>query len=101
MRALVGYHPIFTGKCCIKKMDPQQTRTVLILGANSDVAKAAIRLYIEKGCRVMAASRSTDELNRFTEQHISSRNKITVHYFDAVNFEQHKKFYTGLPHKPH
>lgn len=79
----------------------QQTKTVLILGANSDVAKAAITLYVKKGCRVMAASRSTDELNRFAEQHIPAREKVTVHYFDAVAFEQHKKFYVNLPYKPH
>lgn len=82
-------------------MDPQQTKAVLILGANSDVAKAAITLYLEKGYRVMAASRSTDELIRFTEQHIPVYEKVTVHYFDAVAFEQHKKFYAGLPCKPH
>ncbi len=82
-------------------MDTQPTKTVLILGANSDVAKAAITLYIKKGYRVMAASRSTDELNRFIQHHIEASEKITVHYFDAVAFDQHKKFYAGLPCKPH
>ena len=33
-------------------------KTVLILGANSDVAKEAMQLYVEKGYAVIAASRS-------------------------------------------
>ena len=40
-------------------------KTVLILGANSDVAKSAIKLYVEKNYRVVAASRNTTELKAF------------------------------------
>ena len=46
-------------------MDKQTGKTVLVLGANSDVAKAAIKLYIKKGYKVIAASRSTGELESF------------------------------------
>jgi decaprenylphospho-beta-D-erythro-pentofuranosid-2-ulose 2-reductase len=66
-------------------MNIPATKTVLILGANSDVAKEAILLYVAKGYRVIAASRSTGE----------------IQHFDATAFGTHKDFYTALPHKPH
>ena len=40
-------------------------KTVLILGANSDVAKQAIRLYIDKGYFVILASRNLKSLQNF------------------------------------
>lgn len=67
-------------------------KTVLILGANSDVAKAAIRLYVDKGYRVIAASRSLDELKALPVETI---------YFDATDFDSHRAFYDSLPQKPH
>jgi len=68
------------------------TKVVLVLGANSDVAKEAIKLYIGKGYRVIAASRSTEELRKLP---------VSVVYFDALDFGSHRKFYDGLPEKPH
>lgn len=40
-------------------MHSEAHKVVLILGANSDVAKEAIKLYVEKGYQVIAASRNT------------------------------------------
>jgi len=74
-----------------------QNKTVLILGANSDVARAAIIQYTAKGYRVIAASRSTDELNRF----VAGKDLVTVLYFDATDFASHQPFYNDLPEKPH
>jgi decaprenylphospho-beta-D-erythro-pentofuranosid-2-ulose 2-reductase len=82
-------------------MDNQSGKTVLILGANSDVAKQAIKLYVEKGYYVIAASRSTDELKSFLDQEKITKEKVLVEYFDAIAFDEHKKFYDGLPQKPH
>ena len=48
-----------------KNMDKTVGKTVLILGANSDVAKSAIKLYVEKNYRVVAASRNTTEFKAF------------------------------------
>jgi len=73
---------------------------VLMLGANADVAKAAIPLYIAKGYRVMAASRSTGELQEFALKHNYSEQQMTVLYFDATAFESHQAFYDMLPAKP-
>jgi len=76
-------------------------KTVLVLGANSDVAKEAIRLYAEKGYAVIAASRSTKELETFVQQNIFLKDLVTVLYFDAVAFDTHRRFYDELPGKPH
>lgn len=78
-----------------------QSKTVLLLGANSDVAKAAIIQYIAKGYVVIAASRSTDELHNFVQQEIPQKELVTILYFDAIDFESHASFYQHLPEKPH
>ncbi|QHS59966.1 SDR family NAD(P)-dependent oxidoreductase [Chitinophaga agri] len=78
-----------------------QRKTVLILGANSDVAKAALLRYADKGFRMIAASRSTDELQSFVSQHQRLKELVTILYFDAANFDSHAAFYQQLPEKPH
>jgi short-subunit dehydrogenase len=78
-----------------------QRKTVLLLGANSDVAKAAILRYAAKGFRILAASRSTDELRAFVDQHLPQHQLVTVLYFDAADFASHAGFYEQLPEKPH
>lgn len=80
-------------------MQINTNKTVLVLGANSDVAKEAIKLYIKSGCRVIAASRSTDELNTFVQQQ-GFANDVTVQYFDATAFDTHQQFYNNLLYKP-
>jgi decaprenylphospho-beta-D-erythro-pentofuranosid-2-ulose 2-reductase len=77
------------------------TTTVLVLGANSDVAKECIKLYIEKGYYVIAASRSTDELKTFATSNNIPDTRIAIRYFDATAFDTHDDFYTALPAKPH
>jgi len=74
-------------------------KKVLILGANSDVAKEAIKLLVKKGCNIIAASRSTDELHAFITQNNFS-DHVTVQYFDATAFHTHQAFYNQLPYKP-
>lgn len=74
--------------------------SVLILGANSDVAKAAIVQYAAKGCTIMAASRNTAELQQFVQASVPQAGQVTVLYFDAVDFAGHRAFYDALPEKP-
>ena len=81
-------------------MHTNSSKTVLILGANSDVAKEAIRLYAENDCAIIAASRSTEQLEDFVARH-SISGKVEVRYFDAAAFETHQEFYDTLPVKPH
>lgn len=77
-----------------------QNKTVLILGANSDVAKQCIKQYIAKGFLVVAASRNTESLENFIQQN-NLNSKVTVLSFDAVDFDSHQKFYDELPIRPH
>lgn len=74
---------------------------ILILGANSDVAKQAIKLYVAQGHTVVAASRNTGELERFVRDNITAGEQVLVRHFDAVAFDTHQAFYDSLPAKPH
>jgi hypothetical protein len=75
-------------------------KMVLILGANSDVAKEAMVLYCRKGYRIVAASRSTDAVARFVDEHRLPADQVSIRYFDATDFEDHPGFYAALPAKP-
>ncbi|MDQ0592676.1 decaprenylphospho-beta-D-erythro-pentofuranosid-2-ulose 2-reductase [Chryseobacterium ginsenosidimutans] len=82
-------------------MAQNTNRTVLILGANSDVAKQCIKQYLAKGFSIIAASRNTASLDNFIEVNHLDQSKITILSFDAENFDSHQKFYHELPIKPH
>ncbi|MGD1319460.1 SDR family NAD(P)-dependent oxidoreductase [Chryseobacterium sp. 2R14A] len=81
-------------------MNQNTNKNVLILGANSDVAKQCIKQYIEKGFSVIAASRNIQSLEEFVRQR-NLQSKVTVLSFDSVDFDSHQKFYDALPLKPH
>lgn len=75
-------------------------KTVLILGANSDVAKQCILQYREKGFSIIASSRNLDSLEIFVKDNNIDSSKIILNYFDAADFSSHQKFYDELPAKP-
>lgn len=79
---------------------PASSKTILILGANSDVAKEMLKLYVERGDTVIAASRSLDQLRDFATANQLPQDRIDVRYFDAAAFETHGEFWRGLPTKP-
>lgn len=79
---------------------PEISKTVLILGANSDVAKQCILQYTEKGFTVLAASRDLISLQYFIKKN-HLENRVQVIFFDASDFSSHQKFYEELPAKPH
>ncbi|MEM0999700.1 MAG: SDR family NAD(P)-dependent oxidoreductase [Bacteroidota bacterium] len=82
-------------------MPADPSKTVLILGANSDVARQAMLKYIARGDAVIAASRSTAALEQFAQAADARPDRITVRYFDAADFASHAEFYRSLPAKPH
>jgi decaprenylphospho-beta-D-erythro-pentofuranosid-2-ulose 2-reductase len=82
-------------------MNQNTGKTVLILGANSDVAKQCLKQYIAKGFSVIAASRDTSSLEKFITDNQLDPSKVKILYFDAVDFDSHQKFYDELPAKPH
>jgi short-subunit dehydrogenase len=76
-------------------------KTVLILGANSDVAKETMLLYVERGYRVFAASRNLRALQEFIASRELPAERVTLCPFDATAFDTHRVFYFSLPVKPH
>ncbi len=81
-------------------MNTNLHKTVLILGANSDVAKQCILQYLEKGFSVVAASRDLNSLEGFVKENNIDSSKISLSYFDAADFSSHQQFYKDLPVKP-
>ena len=81
-------------------MNTNANKTVLILGANSDVAKQCILQYREKGFSIIASSRNLDSLEIFVKDNNIDSSKIILNYFDAADFSSHQKFYDELPAKP-
>lgn len=77
------------------------TKIVLILGANSDVAKECILLYTRRNYAVIAASRSTGALRDFAGAAAIPAHLIDIRHFDAAAFDTHAAFYEGLAAKPH
>lgn len=75
-------------------------KSVLILGANSDVAKECAKLYLQKDFRVMMASRNLESMEKFIKENHLNADQMDLLYFDAVDFSSHQKFYTELPFKP-
>lgn len=75
-------------------------KQVLILGANSDVAREMIRLYSARGFSVVAASRSTNDLHQFVNEN-GLGERVEVLFFDATDFASHPIFYKSLKTKPH
>lgn len=76
------------------------SKIVLILGANSDVAKKCIMQYLAKGFSVIAASRNLKSLENFVVENHIDQAKIEIKFFDATDFSSHQKFYDELSVKP-
>ncbi len=72
-----------------------------MLGANSDVAKQALLLYVQKGFHVTAASRNIDQLKLFVKSNSIDISRVEICYFDATDFISHLSFYKNLLNKPH
>lgn len=81
-------------------MHKEGANHVLILGANSDVAKEMLRIYVEKGFQVVAASRNITHLQAFVNELPQGKERVELRYFDAVDFGSHAEFYKSLPAKP-
>lgn len=75
-------------------------KAVLILGANSDVARATIPLYVNKGYYVMACSRNLASLLQLQRDYSWTEDQIYISEFDTSNFDSHLTFYKKLPFPP-
>ena len=81
-------------------MNTHSNKTVLILGANSDVAKECILQYMERGFSIIASSRNLDSLETFAKKNNIDASRLVLSYFDSSDFCSHQKFYDELPIKP-
>lgn len=74
---------------------------VLILGATSDMAKAAAYKYASEGYSLTLAARKPDRLVEIASD-LQIRHQVRVHVvpFDAVDYASHADFYAQLPSKP-
>ena len=84
------------------RLHNKKEHVFLILGANSDIAKATAKLYSDKYPKgyLLLASRSIDELKSFANENDLNQ-KSSIIYFDAEDINSHKSFYETLPYKPH
>lgn len=75
--------------------------SVLLLGANSDMAIAIARKYAQKGYEIILASRNQEALQPLAED-IKIRYKVPAKtiVFDALDFAGHKNFYQQLGVSP-
>ena len=77
-------------------------RSILILGATSDIAEAVAGVYASKGYNIVLAGRSAERL-QIMKSDIAIRYNAIVNFFlfDADHsHEQHKEFYKSLNHTP-
>ncbi len=76
-------------------------KTILILGASSDIAKAIAKEYAQTGATLLLAGRNQKSLEiDANDLHIRYNIFATAFFFDATDFKSHQQFYETLPQKP-
>ena len=76
-------------------------KTVLILGATSDLAKALARLYAGDHHRVILAARNIEATHSLARDiEIRGKGPVEAVRFEALDMASHRAFYEALPHKP-
>lgn len=77
------------------------TKHLLILGASSDIAKALAKEYARKGYSLYLAGRNTEELQKNAgDLSIRFNIEAKASFFNILDFESHKAFYSSLTPKP-
>ena len=76
-------------------------KNILILGANSDMAKAVAHEYAGNGCNLTLASRNCNRLNEFA-QDLRVRLDVSVNVleFDILDLSNHRHFIDSLEQVP-
>jgi len=78
------------------------TRSILILGARSDIGRAIAHAFAAKGYAVQLAARNAAGLEA-DKADIELRHRVAVslHELDALDTDSHAAFVDGLPELPH
>jgi len=76
-------------------------KTVLIIAAKSDIAKAVAAKYAQKGYGLYLAARKADELADFAQHlRIKTQQEITCFELDILDTASHADFYQQFKNKP-
>lgn len=76
-------------------------KTVLILGARSDIAIALSHVFAKSNYNIALAARSVSRLeNDKFDIELRHKVSVTLHEFDALNIETHDSFFDTLPQLP-
>ena len=74
---------------------------ILIIGANSDIAKAVARKYAKNGYDLYLAARKPIELEAFANDiRIRTQNNVQCRELDILDYTSHPHFYYSLEEKP-
>jgi short-subunit dehydrogenase len=75
--------------------------TALILGAASDMAVAIAEKFASEGYNIQLAARNVNRLQPLqSDLAIKYNSRVSIHEFDALNFESHESFFKELDPKP-
>jgi len=75
--------------------------TMLIIGADSDVAKSAARRFAMKGYDLYLTARTLPKIDSLaTDIHIRSGRNVKCFELDVLDYARHHSFYTELPEQP-
>ena len=75
--------------------------TALILGAASDMAMAIAEKFASKGFDIQLAARNVSRLEALqSDLAIKYTSRVSIHEFDALAYDTHQSFFSGLEPKP-
>ena len=76
-------------------------KTVLILGARSDIAMSTASCFAEADYDIQLAARNVNSLDQYKSNlEQKYQIKVTLHEFDALKVDSHKDFANSLPQLP-
>lgn len=76
------------------------SKTLLILGANSDIAKATARKFASEGFNLILAARNSEKLRDFaSDLKIRFSIDAEIREFDMLRFEEHINFFESVKDK--
>ena len=76
-------------------------KTVLMLGARSDIAISTVHYFAKDGYDVQLAARNVDSLGQYKSNFEQKYQiNVTLHEFDAIKIDSHKHFANSLPQLP-
>ncbi len=77
------------------------SKSVLILGASSDIARAIAQKFGSEGWSLLLAGRDVEILSRdAADLRLRHNVDVAAFVFDAIDFESHKKLWDSLPGRP-